>query len=168
MEIRLASVNDLPVLSEIEVEAGRLFADHGMEEIAGDEGAPLSVLMEHQAAGHVWVAVVDDKIVGYLTALLVDDCLHVEQVSVRPSHGRQGIGGALLSAAAQCALDEGRPALTLTTFVEVPWNAPYYQRQGFRLLSEDELTPGLRAIRAREATMKLDKWPRTAMRRDLP
>ncbi|NUO59744.1 MAG: GNAT family N-acetyltransferase, partial [Hamadaea sp.] len=57
---------------------------------------------------------------------------------------------------------------TLTTFVEVPWNAPYYARHGYRLLGEDELTSGLRAIRAREAALGLDKWPRTAMRRDLP
>ncbi|MEV0267487.1 GNAT family N-acetyltransferase [Hamadaea sp. NPDC050747] len=167
MEIRLANSSDLPLLSGIEVEAGRLFADAGMDEIAGDEGAPLSVLAEHQAAGHAWVAEVDGAVVGYLIAEEVDGCLHVEQISVRPAYGRRGIGAALLEAAAECALAENRPALTLTTFVEVPWNAPYYARHGYRLLAEDELTPGLRAIREREAGLGLDKWPRTAMRRDL-
>jgi hypothetical protein len=55
----------------------------------------------------------------------------------------------------------------LTTFTDVPWNAPYYQRLGFRRLSDDKLTPGLRAIRAREAAIGLDRWPRCCMRRDL-
>jgi hypothetical protein len=47
----------------------------------------------------------------------------------------------------------------------VPWNAPYYERLGFRRV--DDLTPGLRAIRAAEAARGLDRWPRVAMRRDL-
>ncbi len=37
----------------------------------------------------------------------------------------------------------GLPALTLTTFAEVPWNAPYYEPCGFRRLAEAEITPGL-------------------------
>jgi hypothetical protein len=49
----------------------------------------------------------------------------------------------------------------------VPLNAPYYARCGFRVLDEAELTPGLRAIRHREAELGLDRWPRVCMRRDL-
>jgi hypothetical protein len=49
----------------------------------------------------------------------------------------------------------------------VPWSAPYYARCGFRVLDEAELTPGLRAIRHREAELGLDRWPRVCMRRDL-
>jgi hypothetical protein len=62
---------------------------------------------------------------------------------------------------------EGMPALTLTTFTEVPWNAPYYRRCGFRCLEEAELTPGLRELRDHEAALGLDRWPRVCMRRDL-
>jgi hypothetical protein len=57
--------------------------------------------------------------------------------------------------------------LTLTTFTHVPWNAPYYERLGFRPLPEAELTPGLVAIRQNEAAHGLDRWPRLSMRRDL-
>jgi len=49
----------------------------------------------------------------------------------------------------------------------VPWNAPYYARCGFRILGDAEVTPGLRAIRRREAEMGVDRWPRVCMRRDL-
>lgn len=59
------------------------------------------------------------------------------------------------------------PTLTLTTFEHVPWNAPYYARLGFRILDDAEVTPGLRAIRQREAEIGLDRWPRVCMRRDI-
>jgi len=38
---------------------------------------------------------------------------------------------------------------------------------GDEALPADELTPGLREIRAEEAAHGLDEWPRLAMRRDL-
>ncbi|MZD06511.1 GNAT family N-acetyltransferase, partial [Streptomyces sp. SID5785] len=55
----------------------------------------------------------------------------------------------------------------LTTFRDVEWNAPYYARLGFRVLAEDEVTPGLARIRAAEAAHGLDRWPRVCMRREL-
>lgn len=57
--------------------------------------------------------------------------------------------------------------LTLTTFAEVPWNAPYYARCGFRVLDDSELSPGMRTIRDREIAHGLHRWPRVYMRRDL-
>jgi hypothetical protein len=49
----------------------------------------------------------------------------------------------------------------------VPWNGPYYARCGFVTLDDSDVTPGLRAIRRREAAHGLDRWPRVCMRRDL-
>lgn len=60
------------------------------------------------------------------------------------------------------------PALTLTTFPDVPWNAPYYARLGFRVLADGDVGPQLRRIRAHEAELGLDRWPRVAMRRPVP
>jgi GNAT superfamily N-acetyltransferase len=97
----------------------------------------------------------------------VDGALHIEQVSVHPRAARRGVGRALLAHAADRAREEGLTALTLTTFTEVPWNAPYYARLGFRPLREADLTPGLRAIRATEAGHGLDRWPRVCMRKPL-
>jgi hypothetical protein len=58
-------------------------------------------------------------------------------------------------------------ALTLTTYSEVPWNGPYYERLGFRYLAPEEQRCGLRAIRERERQAGLDAWPRAAMSRVL-
>jgi hypothetical protein len=60
-----------------------------------------------------------------------------------------------------------RPSLTLTTFSDVPWNRPLYEHLGFRVLSEEEIGPGLRTIRDRETTEGLDPSTRVVMRFDL-
>ncbi|WP_230534778.1 GNAT family N-acetyltransferase [Streptomyces griseomycini] len=126
-------------------------------------------LERHRRAGRCWVAADErDRPAGYLIAEPVDGALHVEQVSVHPRAARRGVGRALLAHAARCAREEGLTALTLTTFAEVPWNAPYYARLGFRTLAGPDLTPGLRRIRAEESGHGLDRWPRVCMRIDLP
>jgi GNAT superfamily N-acetyltransferase len=158
--------DDLPILRAIERAAGEGFRDIGMPEIADDEPLPVEVLARYQRAGMAWVA--DDPAglpVAYLIAELVDGGVHIEQVSVHPRAAGQGIGAALIDHAAQAT---GAPAVTLTTFADVPWNAPYYARCGFETLDESALTPGLRAIRRHEAEQGLDRWPRVCMRRQSP
>ncbi|MFE9726554.1 GNAT family N-acetyltransferase [Streptomyces sp. NPDC005794] len=168
MHIRSARLGELPLLQDIERAAGQCFGDIGMPDIAADEPLPLGELARYQRSGLAWVAADDaDAPAAYLIADRVDGNLHVEQVSVHPGSARHGIGRSLLDRLAGHAAQEGAPALTLTTFTEVPWNAPYYERLGFRLLDDSELTPGLREIREREAAHGLDRWPRACMRRAL-
>ena len=168
MRIRAVRDDELPILQDIEWAAGESFRAVGMPEIAEDEPFPLDVLAGYRRDGRAWVAVSDsDRPVAYLLADPVDGNLHVEQVSVHPDCARRGLGRSLIDHLAGLAAAEGIAALTLTTFTEVPWNAPYYERCGFRYLEEAELTPGLREIREREAAHGLDRWPRVCMRRDL-
>ena len=167
--IRPVAAGELETLQEIERAAGQCFAEVGMPEIADDVPLPVTELDRYRQAGLAWVAVdLQDQPVAYLIADPVDGGLHVEQVSVHPSCARRGIGRSLLEHAAGHAVAGSSSVLTLTTFEHVPWNAPYYRRCGFRVLDEREWTPGLRAIRAREAAHGLDRWPRVCMRRDLP
>ncbi|GJF33902.1 GCN5 family N-acetyltransferase [Kitasatospora sp. NE20-6] len=168
MHIRAARPADLPLLQDIERAAGEAFRAIGMPEIADDEPFTVAELSRYAQAGAAWVAADDaDTPVAYLLAETVDGCLHVEQVSVHPSAARRGVGRALLDRLAGLAAADGLPALTLTTFAEVPWNAPYYERCGFRLLADAELGPDLREVRRREADHGLDRWPRVCMRRDV-
>jgi GNAT superfamily N-acetyltransferase len=166
--IREARPDDIDVLRRLEVVAGKAFAEVGMDRVAGDEALPADEMLVYQRDGRAWVTADEqDRPIAYLLALWVDGVAHVEQVSVDPEHAGHGIGAALIEHAAEWARAHGSAALTLTTFAEVAWNAPYYERLGFRRLADDELTPGLRAIRAEEAVHGLDEWPRLAMRRDL-
>ncbi|MFG3227487.1 GNAT family N-acetyltransferase [Kitasatospora sp. NPDC048194] len=168
MRIRTAVDDDLALLVDLERAAGAPFAAIGMPEIAEDEPPAPEELAHYLRHGVALVAQVPDgPIAGYLLAEPVDGALHIEQVSVHPDHARRGIGRALIEHLAEHR-SAGAPALTLTTFADVPWNAPYYVRCGFRPLADHELTPGLRRIRRREADHGLDRWPRICMRRDLP
>lgn len=152
----------------IEVAAGQTFAKVGMDKVAQDEAFPAEDLLEYLRNGRAWVATdANEHVVAYLIALWVDGVVHIEQVSVHPGYAHRGIGASLIEHVAAWARERGSAALTLTTFAEVAWNAPYYERLGFRRLTDAELTPGLRAIRAEEAAHGLDEWPRLGMRREL-
>jgi len=165
--IRPAEPADLPLLVEIERRAGQAFTDHGMPEIAADDPGSPAELEEYRAAGRAWVATEDGEPVAYLLAAEIDEGPHVEQVSVDPARAGRGIGAALVEHIADIALDAGRPALTLTTFRDIPWNAPYYARLGFAELPEAEQGPQLRALVAYERTAIPGNHPRVAMVRRL-
>jgi hypothetical protein len=40
--------------------------------------------------------------------------------------------------------------MSLSTFRDIPWNAPFYAKLGFRILDESELTEGFQQIRRQE------------------
>ncbi|MEV7550282.1 GNAT family N-acetyltransferase [Amycolatopsis sp. NPDC089917] len=163
--IRLAEPEDLPALQDIERAAGEPFRALGMAAIADDDPPSIEDLTNFRNAGHAWVYDTGDGPVAYLLAEVVDGHGHIEQVSVHPDHARRGLGRRLIEHAAEWAAREGLAGLTLTTYAEVPWNAPYYARLGFEVLDEESLTEGLRAVRADEIARGLDAWPRVTMRR---
>lgn len=61
----------------------------------------------------------------------------------------------------------GHSAVTLSTFRDVRWNGPFYRKHGFVDLPEATWTPGMRAIREKEAKHGLQTAARVFMRRDL-
>jgi GNAT superfamily N-acetyltransferase len=167
VSIRLACDADLSDVQQIDRAAGQMFTDVGMPEVS-ELLWHFEALAACQQAGRLWVITeADDRPVGFLVTDVIDGCLHIEQLSVDPGSARRGLGRGLLDYAAERAAAAGVPAVTLTTFADVPRNAPYYVRCGFRVLDDAEVTAGLRAIRQREASAGMDRWPRVCMRRDL-
>jgi GNAT superfamily N-acetyltransferase len=71
--------------------------------------------------------------VGLLVMSLVDGAPHLEQLSVRTSAMRRGIGRRLLMSAIEWA--QGEP-LWLTTYSHLPWNRPFYESAGFQVVPE--------------------------------
>lgn len=162
--IRPAVRTDVAAMRTIERAAGEAFRTLGMDPVADDEPPGPDELHPFVDDGRAWVAECNGTPAAYLLADVVDGCGHVEQVSVHPDHAGHRIGVALVDRSEQWAA--GRPALTLTTFRDVPWNGPYYARLGFRPLADDEIGPELRAIREAEIAHGLDRWPRICMRRE--
>ena len=151
--IRLAQPDELPYVRQIEKASGEPFRDVGMPDIADSAPMPLDDLAGHE----VWVAIGAEGVpVAFIAVGDVDGVTHIHQVSVHPSHARQGIGAALIEHVTR----PGR-AVTLTTFRDVPWNQPYYERLGFRVVTE--VSPGLAEIVRREASAGLDPASRVVM-----
>jgi GNAT superfamily N-acetyltransferase len=117
--------NDLPLLREIERAADEIFCDLGMDATADGEPAPPRALRAYERDGTAWVSVDDrDRPIAFLVVDVIDQAAHIEQVSVRPESGRQGIGAALIEAAASWAQEQRLDAMTLMTFRDVAWNRP--------------------------------------------
>lgn len=166
MKIRPARPDDAERLRAIERAAGTRFAEMGMADIADAEPLATAALVAYAQAGRAWVAVDDrDRAVGYVVVDVVDGCAHVEQVSVDPDYQGRGVGRALLDEVERWAASRDMPAMTLTTFDQVPWNRPLYEHLGFAVIDDPELQPGLRAVRDAETKHGLDPNTRVCMRR---
>jgi len=166
--LRPATPADSPTIQEIERQAGRQFVEVGMPEIADDDPPSAATLAVHAAAGRSWVALDGTGTpIGYVLVDAVDGSAHVEQVSVRPDRQGAGVGRALIDHVRSWAQAAGMRAVTLTTFRDVPWNAPLYEHLGFRALAEPEIGPELRAVRDAETAHGLDPDLRVCMRLDL-
>jgi GNAT superfamily N-acetyltransferase len=167
MGIRAARPADYRQLPDIERRAGERFRQVGLDDIADHDPFDADELA---AAVMVFVATADDdsrEVVGYAMVELVDDHAHLEQLSVVPDRGGQGIGTQLLDAVADWARSQGHAEVTLTTFREVAFNAPLDAKRGDIVVPEDEWTDALRDRVAHEATLGLDPSSRVVMRRDL-
>jgi GNAT superfamily N-acetyltransferase len=162
---------DIDRVRSIEDAAGEAFRALGMTLVADDPAPAAAVLHSYVAGERAWVWTPDKPGAaagGYLIVDVVDGCAHIAQVSVHPECAGRRIGASLIDTAAAWASAHNLAALTLTTFRDVPWNAPYYWRLGFRPIPADRFGAGLSEIHSDEAGAGLDTWPRVVMRRELP
>jgi GNAT superfamily N-acetyltransferase len=166
--LRRARTEELAALPEVEHLAAQQFR-HSPHPYAVDLPVQsLEQLHEYQQHGGVWVAVSQEgAIAGFVICKEVDGALFIAEADVHPAHARQGLGAALFGLLGEWARGQRYPALLLTTFRDVPWNAPYYQRLGFRILGGEELGPGLRDIRENETRFGLHPESRVCMRLEL-
>ena len=57
--------------------------------------------------------------------------------------------------------------MTLTSYRDVPWNAPFYERLGYSVFESGEDRPGLAALIEEDAESGFARAPRTAMQKTL-
>lgn len=160
--IRLAHPGDLAALPAIEDAAGTRFLGTSAALDASLPNVSLAAFAAGQARGSLWVATdAGDAPVGFLLAEPRPPWLHIRELDVHPGHNGVGLGRALVAAAGAAAPALGCDRLSLTTFRDIPWNAPWYARQGFADLAEPPCW--LAAILAEEAAAGLDPANRCAM-----
>lgn len=158
-DVRAAARGELPALEDVWRRAQALFRTAGYQvpELPFDTAG----LAEAKA-----VFVAGRPPVAFVRVDEVDGLAHIDEVAVIPKRMRQGIGSRLIERACDWARTHEYPAVTLTTFADVPWNGPYYAARGF--VEVDELTPGLAALREEERELGMDAaGRRVVMRREV-
>lgn len=165
IRVRAATPDDAARMPAVERSASGLFRDApGLAWIADDSVLSPEQHLQFIASGTSWLAEAEPgQCLGFLCAQAFDDELHIWELAVRADHQRQGIGKQLVRQAYAYAAKHGLAGLTLTTFHDVPWNAPWYAKLGFQAI----LTlPGsrLESVLALEGRIGLPVERRTAMR----
>ena len=160
-----ARTGDLAELQRIETAAGQLFRSVGMTDVANHDPTSIKELEEACEIGLLITAVCEGRLAGLAVAGVVDGNFHIEEMSVHPAFMRRGIGTALVASFCAQAKAQSHPWVTLRTFRDIPWNAPFYARIGFNEIPEAARTPGLIALIAEETERGLDPDRRLFMRR---
>ncbi len=159
---------DLAALPAVELSAASRFRGWRVPPEVFEEATPLSVFEAAQASGHLWVAVSPaGDCVGFALVSASGERLHLEELDVVPEHGGRGLGSALVREIERWAAAGAFTEITLTTYRDVPWNGPLYERLGFAVVEPADLDVELSARLAAEAARGMSTMPRVAMRKPL-
>jgi GNAT superfamily N-acetyltransferase len=169
---RRANLSEIDLLAAIDDDSAMLFVEAGLDV---DFPADHEFLLHERRrwrdcldAGTTLLAI-DEQLgpAGFAMLGRLDGEAYIEQLSVRREAMRRGIGTMLLGAVSAMAAAAGERAIWLTTYGHLRWNRPFYARNGYVLLSEDDC--------GRELAHELEvqrRWlphpqQRVAMRRSL-
>lgn len=118
-------------LREIERAASVRFRGIGMGAIADNEPTPASIIEDRATLRRLLVACDGTGgLAGFLIWSPKDGLAYIEEVSVDPAHAGHRLAGRMidrLCADVRAHFDR----VSLATFRDVPWNAPYYAKLGF-------------------------------------
>lgn len=154
--IRRAEPADAEAVERVETDADSLL----IALLEPHDWPPAAPAEERFAApGFVLVAEADGaEVAGFVHVIETNGICHLEQLSVAPTHARKGWGRALLDAAKSEARERGYRRMTLRTYADVPWNAPFYVSAGFR--EEEPATAFHRSLIDAEERLGLDAYGR--------
>ncbi len=139
--VRPARRRDLTHLGPLEDSGLALFEEH-LGDLSGTALAAPAASGEQRAEKDGFILVAGDPPVGFAHVLFLEGHAPLEQLSVHPDHGRRGIGAALVEAVCERLAAHGHGAITLMTYADLPWNAPFYARLGFVEVGDDEPRTG--------------------------
>lgn len=162
--LRLARPEDAEAMPAIERAAAELFIGGvGLDDFDPDDTWTPSDLRRMIGKGHCLVSHVGEDIAGFLVTEPFRRELHIWEMDVHPRFQKRGIGAGLVRAIQIDARNSGFKALTLTTFRDLAWNAPFYARLGFEEVTALDAHPRLAGELANEAEDGLPVERRCAM-----
>lgn len=165
--VRPVEPDEIARLGDLERSAAELFRQHGLDDVAEGATIPPTLALAFTRFGAALVAEADGVLAGFAFVASYDIHAHLYEVSVAKDFQGSGIGRKLVEAVCDWAVEHEFKAVTLSTFSDVPWNAPFYQSIGFRILEPHQWTPALYMLREHEKDAGLDVARRCIMRKDL-
>lgn len=167
--LRAGTIADLSELREVDDDAALLYVQAGLTlDLPDDHEFVVSERGHWQRSLQAGSAIVATDLrggmLGFAAVTRLDRQPYLAQLSVRRTHMRRGIGSALLYAALDAAQARGA-SLWLTTYDHLPWNRPFYERNGFTRVPEAICGPEMRAeLQIERSALPLPEM-RVAMRR---
>ena len=168
MNFRFAALREAEVIRAIEYDAAQRFAEIGMVGIASARPMDVEFVRRKIRASEVVVAVDGNAhCVGFVMFVRMAAGFYIEELDVLGAWAGRRIGAALIERVAELARAARTHRVVLSTFRDVPWNAPYYRRLGFSVMPEASLDERLRALRAAHMARGLDESKRVFMWREV-
>jgi GNAT superfamily N-acetyltransferase len=169
--IRPGAPADLDTVVAIDDDASRLYVEAGLDvefpaghPFVANERARWRRSLE---LGQTFIAVDDAGVpVGIAVLEILDGAPYLEQLSVKRSAMRRGLGRLLLGRAVEWARARG-DSLWLTTYGHLPWNRPFYETEGFVVVPPAAWGADVAARNAEERAALPAPEQRVVMRRPL-
>jgi GNAT superfamily N-acetyltransferase len=164
--IRAAHPHEIRLLPKIENAADRRFARVGLQLVVDMPGHSIAVLEHGRRHRLLWAAISPrGHVVGFALMEIKRGIALIEQLSVLDRWQGRGFGTALLERCAATARALGHEPLYLTTYRDVAWNKPFYERRGFTEVARGGLNWTLRGVLLLEVSHGHPVWRRAVMRR---
>jgi GNAT superfamily N-acetyltransferase len=164
--IRAARPQEIALLPQIENAADERYRLAGLPQVPAMPPASLASLEKGRRDGRLWVAISPlNRAVGFALMKFPGGRAWLDQLSVLDRWQGRGLGAALIDRTAQRARELGYDTLYLSTYLDVPWNAPFYQRRGFSSVPRGEWPRALRGPFMIENSQGHPPWRRTIMQR---
>ena len=168
LTLRMAAGADIEPMRALERRAAQAYRAIGYDFCAD---GPVRDAAEHLRTISLGVTLVaaaeGGALAGFAMFEPMDGEAHLVEIDVDPPHQKKGLARRLIAAGEAWALAKGFDGMTLTTYRDVGWNAPYYRRLGFIEFSPGPARKGLLRTIEQEAAWGFAFAPRIAMRKRL-
>jgi len=166
--IRPARPQEIALLPQIENAADARYGRVGLRCVLDMPAHGIDSFEAGRRRGMLWVATSpSNRVVGFALMALPGGTAWLEQLSVLPRWQGRGLGAALIDRAAARARQLGYDALHLSTYLRVPWNAPFYGRRGFTEMPRGAWPRAFRLQFMIENSHGHPSWRRTIMQRPI-
>jgi GNAT superfamily N-acetyltransferase len=162
--IRPAHPQEIALLPQIENAADERYVRLGLRCVLEMPPHSIAALEEGRQRDMLWVATSPrNRVVGFALMALTGGTAWLDQLSVLPRWQGRGLGASLIDRTAERARELGHDMLYLSTYLDVPWNAPFYQRRGFAPLPRGVWPTAFRRQFMIENSHGHPPWRRTIM-----